>query len=305
MAIKYGCAPSCWGVDDVNNPHLPKWTTVLDEAQQSGFKGIELGPYGYMPLDVEVTGKALRDRGLTLTAGTIFDNLKDPNNHDNLVDQAHQICSFIRQLPEPDMLEGQRFRHPVMTVMDFGNPERSLSAGHPDRAPRLNDRDWELMMKNIQDVCDVANSYGIRPVIHPHAGGYIEFEDEIDRFVASMDYKDCGLVLDTGHIYYAGGEPCEVLVRHQKWLDYVHFKDVNQAVYEDVLTREIDFFDACAEGAMCPIGKGALDYPKIRQTLEDIGYSGWVTIEQEKDPRNVSTSLADVKQSYDFVSKLS
>ena len=35
MAIKYGCAPSCWGVDDVNNPHLPKWTTVLDEQEKN------------------------------------------------------------------------------------------------------------------------------------------------------------------------------------------------------------------------------------------------------------------------------
>lgn len=304
MAIKYGCAPSCWGVDDVNNPNLPKWTTVLDEAKESGFKGIELGPYGYITLDVPVMREAFQSRGLTLTAGTIFDNLVAASNYDNLMDQAHKICDFIRQMPEPDMLPGQKFRAPVLTIMDYFNKERSFSAGHPDRAPRLSQEDWDRTMKTIRDICKIAKSYGIRPVIHPHAGGYIEFEDEIERFVQSVPYEECGLVLDTGHIYYAGGDPATVLRRYKDRLDYVHFKDVNQAVYDEVMKIEIDFFDACAKGAMCPIGKGALNYPEIRRTLDEIGYSGWVTIEQEKDPINVASSLEDVKSSFEYVSKL-
>ena len=50
--ITITCAPCCWGVDDVKNPHLPPWERVLDEAAEAGFGGLELGPYGYMPLDV-------------------------------------------------------------------------------------------------------------------------------------------------------------------------------------------------------------------------------------------------------------
>ena len=57
--ITITCAPCCWGVDDVSNPHLPPWERVLDEAAQAGFGGLELGPYGYMPLDVDRVGAAL------------------------------------------------------------------------------------------------------------------------------------------------------------------------------------------------------------------------------------------------------
>ncbi|MEY4753720.1 MAG: hypothetical protein RJA44_1395, partial [Pseudomonadota bacterium] len=32
MSFQIGCAPCCWGVDDVNNPHLPPWQRVLSEA---------------------------------------------------------------------------------------------------------------------------------------------------------------------------------------------------------------------------------------------------------------------------------
>ena len=47
--ITVTCAPCCWGVDDVKNPHLPPWERVLDEAVAAGFGGLELGPYGYSP----------------------------------------------------------------------------------------------------------------------------------------------------------------------------------------------------------------------------------------------------------------
>ena len=89
----------------------------------------------------------------------------------------------------------------------------------------------------------------------------------------------------------------EWLKKYADRLDYVHFKDVDEKVYREVLGEHIRFFEGCGKGAMCPIGKGALDYPEIKQTLEDIQYSGYITVEQERDPRNSDTSLRDVKAS--------
>jgi inosose dehydratase len=44
LPVTITCAPCCWGVDDVSNPHLPHWESVLDEAAEAGFGGLELGP---------------------------------------------------------------------------------------------------------------------------------------------------------------------------------------------------------------------------------------------------------------------
>ena len=52
---------------------------------------------------------------------------------------------------------------------------------------------------------------------------------------------------------------------------------------------------------MGPVGTGALDYPAIKTALEEIGYSGYITIEQERDPRNQETSLRDIKASVDYL----
>ena len=245
--ITVTCAPCCWGVDDVSNPHLPPWERVLDEAAQAGFGGLELGPYGYMPLDSARVGAALEARGLRIVAGTIFDDLVNPGNRENLLRQTDEICALITALPRPETHSGQRFQAPYLTVMDWGHDERDYAAGHSDRAPRLDADSWAGMVANIRAIAELARDrHGVRAVIHPHAGGYIEFEDELDRIANDVPSETAGLCLDTGHLDYAGMDPVETLRRYADRTDYIHFKDIDAAKYADVMSRRIRFFDACA-----------------------------------------------------------
>ncbi|MDC7699663.1 sugar phosphate isomerase/epimerase family protein [Vogesella indigofera] len=304
MSIKIASAPCCWGVDDVNNPHLPPWQRVLDEAAQAGYKGIELGPYGYIPLDVELVGNALHRHRLHIVAGTIFDDLVAAANLDNLLQQTRDICRLITRLPRPPQADGQHFAAPYLVVMDWGHPERDFQAGHSERAPRLSQQDWQRMVAHIRQIAAVAQAeFGVRTVIHPHAGGYIEFADEILQILADIPYAEAGLCLDTGHLYYSGMDPVQWLHQHASRLDYIHFKDIDLDVYQRVMQQHIAFFDACAQGVMCPIGKGVIDYPAIRRLLDDIGYHGYITIEQERDPRNADSSLRDVTASLQYLQR--
>ena len=295
-------APCCWGVDDVSNPHLPDWTQVLQEASAAGYQGLELGPYGYMPLDVERTGRELELNGLRIVAGTIFDDLVAPSNAASLLRQTHEICALLRELPRLPTEPGQRFAAPYLVVMDWGHDERDYAAGHGDRAPRLSPEAWSTMVGHIRQIAELSwREYGIRTVIHPHAGGYIEFADEVEQILRDIPHEIAGLCLDTGHTYYSGMDPVEWLRKHADRLDYVHFKDIDRQVFDQVMAKEIRFFEACAEGVMCPIGRGVLDYDGIRRTLDEIGYQGYITVEQERDPRNSGSVLADVKASRDFL----
>ena len=303
MSMNICGAPCCWGVDDPKNPYLPPWQRVLSEAAQAGYSAIELGPYGYLPIDVEAVSAELNKNGLAIVAGTIFHDLLDPENQESVLNAVDDICKLITdpKLPKLPMYEGQKFPTPYMTVMDWGHDERDYAAGHSDRSPRLNDEEWAAFMSNVRAVCERANKWGVRPVIHPHAGGYIEFSDEIEKVVRDIPYEVAGLCLDTGHLYYSDMDPVEYLTKYADRLDYVHFKDVDEKVYREVLGEHIRFFEGCGKGSMCPIGTGSLDYPAIRKCLKDIGYSGYITIEQERDPRNSDTSLRDVKESVDYL----
>ena len=301
MEIQICGAPCCWGVDDPKNPYLPPWTRVLSEAGQAGYRAIELGPYGYLPLDLETVTNEMNKNGLAMVAGTIFEDLVDINHRPYLMEETDNICSLITTLPQLPTLDKQKFPAPFLVVIDWGHDERDYNAGHPDRAPRLSQEDWDTMMETIRMIAERAKKYGVRTVIHPHAGGYIEFEDEIRKVVEDIPYETAGLCLDTGHLYYSKMDPVSFLREFADRTDYVHFKDIDKEVYEKVLGMHIRFFEGCGIGSMCPIGRGCLDYPAIRNCLEEIGYGGYITIEQERDPRNVDGSLEDVKSSVDYL----
>jgi inosose dehydratase len=295
-------APCCWGVDDVNNPHLPRWEKVLDEAKAAGFGGLELGPYGYLPLDLELVSEALNKRGLKIVAGTIFDDLVNPGNRESLLRQTDEICALITKLPKPETHPGQRFEAPYLTVMDWGHDERDYAAGHSDRAPRLDAEAWAGIIGNVRAIAELArDKYGVRATIHPHAGGYIEFADELARVVEDISADIAGLCLDTGHMDYSGMDPVATLRRYWDRVDYIHFKDIDDAVYGQIMRERIRFFGACDKGVMCPIGHGRIDYAAVRALLTELGYGGYITIEQERDPRNTTGILEDLAASRSFL----
>lgn len=301
LPITIATAPCCWGVDDIRNPDLPPWEQVFDEVAAAGYGGLELGPYGYVPLDPVRVGEVLSRRGLTIVAGTIFDDLVAPVNRATLLRQVDEICGLLDLLPKDPPASGQRFATPYLTVMDWGHDERDFAAGHSDRAPRLSNEAWAGMIANITAVAERAGAHGVRAVIHPHAGGYIEFADEVARLAADVPQSVAGLCVDTGHAWYAGMDPVETLERYAERLDYIHFKDIDPAAFEDIMGRRIRFFEACAAGVMCPIGRGVIDYPAICDLLARLDYAGVITVEQERDPRNAGGSLADVKASRDYL----
>ncbi|MTD28165.1 TIM barrel protein [Erwinia sorbitola] len=301
MTIHIANAPCSWGVDDPKNPYLPPYEKVLKEAAQAGYNSIELGPWTYLPTDAALLTEKLKQHGLTIVAGTIFDDLVSEANFPAMIELTHNLCRNLSQVPTATPTHGDNFPAPYLVIIDFGNADRARLAGQYHQAERLSDHDWQRMISHITEISRIAKEYGVRPVIHPHAGGSIEFADELEKLVQDIPHSVAGLCLDTGHLYYAGMDPIPALAHYFDRIDYLHFKDVNDAVFRNVIARELDFFTACAEGVMCPIGKGAIDYPAVRAFLAERNYQGWITIEQERDPRNADGSLHDVTESLRYL----
>ncbi|GLO63864.1 hypothetical protein MACH09_43720 [Vibrio sp. MACH09] len=290
MSYSIACAPCCWGVESPDNPHNPIWKTVLDETKEAGYNGLELGPYGYLPLDADMIETELYGRALTVCAGTIFEPLSVTEKQAVILQKTETLCRLLKAIKADKLV-----------VIDCVNEIRSHYAGRSEQAPRLNEECWNVMMDTIKQICTIAEKYEVRPVLHPHAGGYIEYKDELDKALAQLSHEDIGLCLDTGHLYYAGMNPEQSLMHYAKRLEYVHFKDINQQVLTQVINNQVGFWQACSQGIMCPIGEGAVDYDKVQQALLDIDYQGWITIEQERDPRNSDTTLRDIMRSRQFL----
>lgn len=290
MSYLIACAPCCWGVESADNPYNPDWKQVLHESSRAGFVGLELGPYGFMPLDAGVVNTALFLKKLEICAGTIFEPLSDLGSQVDILNKTKILCKLLQKIGANKLV-----------VIDCVNYLRSQFAGLSDLAPRLEKIKWSVMMDTIRQISDIAREFDIRAVVHPHAGGYIEYEDEVDAMLVELTHDEVGLCLDTGHLYYAGMDPAKSLKQYADRLDYVHFKDINSTVLQSVIESRVGFWQACTDGVMCPIGEGVIDYAAVQQVLKEIGYTGWITIEQERDPRNFSTTLPDIKRSRKYL----
>ena len=102
-------------------------------------------------------------------------------------------------------------------------------------------------------------------------------------------------------LFYAGDDPVKCLRYFSDRLAYIHFKDIALKVFQNAIKSHTGFFDACHAGVMCPIGKGCIDYPSIFKVLTEIDYTGWITIEQERDPKEHRKTLDDLRDSQTYL----
>src|SRR5437764_13222472 len=86
MPIPTANAPCSWGVEFGDDPRNPPWWKVLDDAKAAGYRGIELGPIGFMPENPAILGPALAERGLSLVGGVVFRPFHDPGRWDEVKD---------------------------------------------------------------------------------------------------------------------------------------------------------------------------------------------------------------------------
>jgi inosose dehydratase len=115
-------------------------------------------------------------------------------------------------------------------------------------------------------------------------GTVVETEPEIDRLMR-VTGPAVGLLLDTGHLTYAGGDVLGVARRHAPRIVHVHCKDVRPAVLTEARRRDQSFLDAVVEGVFTVPGDGCVDYKALLAVLRDSGYSGWLVVEAEQDPK--------------------
>jgi inosose dehydratase len=264
--------PVSWGVDFAGDPANPPSRVVLDGIAAAGLRRLELGPAGYLP-----PGRAeLERRGLSAVGTFVF-------------------ADFHRAAPELDdataaaldAVNGAGGR--LLVLIDRPSPARATTAGRPEQAPRLDGTAWRGLVDRLRRAAAQASARGVRAVVHPHAGGYVEFPDEIDRLLA--DAPELGLCLDTGHSLYAGADPGELVRRHAARLEHLHIKDLAE------VPPGLGFWDAVAAGVFRPVGDGRLDLAALRAALADAGYDGDATVEQDRRAGTPGDPARDLRRS--------
>ena len=84
----------------------------------------------------------------------------------------------------------------------------------------------------------------------------------------------------------------------------VHFKDIDPVVKARAVAERTGFYDACAQGIFCNLGKGDVDFPAVRQVLLDAGFQGWCTVEQDCDPAGPTSPVDDARANRAYLSSI-
>jgi myo-inosose-2 dehydratase len=268
MTIRLGANPIAWSNDDM--PELGGATPLeqcLAEARQAGFAGIELG--NKFPRD-EATLRPILDRhGLALVSGWWSARLLERGVEaemraveDHLALLAAMGCGVMVFAETSGAIAGRR--------------DVALS-----RRPVLPEPEWQGFGQALSEVARRLAARGVRLAYHHHMGTVVETEGEIDRLLETTG-PELGLLLDTGHLFLAGGDPARAARRHRARINHVHCKDVRPDVLRRARAEDWSFLDAVLAGIFTVPGDGAIDFAPVLRALA--GYSGWLVVEAEQDP---------------------
>jgi inosose dehydratase len=271
MAVRLGVNPIGWTNDDLHDLGGDTPLEVcLAEAREAGYVGIELGRK--FPRRSAELRPVLARHGLALVSGWYSGGLV-----------ARPVVEEIRAVTDHlDLLADMGCR-----VMVFAEGTRSVQGdrGVPvSRRPILPEDGWSRFAEALTEVGEHLLRRGVRLAYHHHMGTVVETAEEIDRLM-SLTGPAVGLLLDTGHLTYAGADPAAVARRHASRVVHVHCKDVRRPILAEARRRDLSFLDAVLDGVFTVPGDGAVDFGAVLEELARGSYDGWLVVEAEQDPK--------------------
>lgn len=153
-------------------------------------------------------------------------------------------------------------------------------------------KDLDLFCRQVNVQARAAERFGVKIGIHNHLGAAVESQAQLETFLERC--PTAGLVLDTGHLSAAGGDPVGIVKKYASRLLVVHVKDWI------VKKPEIGLDKWQERGYFTTLGKGNIgqDNALVLRTLKSAGYDGWVFVEHDT---HLQEPLIDLKESREYL----
>lgn len=284
-----GSAPCSWGVWFPEEEHQVPYTRFLDELAETGYKWLELGPYGYLPTDPQRLAGELADRGLQVSGGTIFGALHRPAEWD-------ETLAAVRRVAELTAAAGA---HHLVLIPPLYRDEKTGDFTEP---PELTAAQWTALGKAADDLGRILlDDYDVRLVVHPHADSHIQTQPEIERFLNATDSRYANLCLDTGHVAYGGGDNLDLIRRYAERIGYVHIKQMDPVIIEQVRAENLSFSEAVSRGVAVEPPAGVPNPADIVEALSELDAELFVVVEQDLWPCEPDVPLPIAVRTRDYL----
>ncbi len=143
---------------------------------------------------------------------------------------------------------------------------------------------WDAYAERLTRFARHTLAHGVRLAYHHHMGAYVETPADVDELMARVG-DEVGLLFDSGHMTFAGGDAVAMLRKHVKRVCHVHCKDVRPDVIKLARNRNWSFLESVINGAFTVPGDGAIDFPALIAILREHGYAGLARRRGRAGPR--------------------
>ena len=289
MSVKLGIAPIAWSNDDM--PELGGDTTLeqcLSEASEAGFSGIESG--GKFPKKSTELIPLLDKYNLKLCSGWYGANLRI-NSVKEEIELIQDQLKLFQDCNAPCIVFAE------VSDSIAGDPKRPLST-----RPKMTNQEWNNYCKKISEIAKYLEDQGMPLAYHHHMGTVIETQQDTERLLENTS-NQVKLILDTGHMLFAGGNSIEVANNFRERIIHVHCKDIRKKVLEKSLEEDFSFRQAFLDGAFTVPGDGSIDYEPLLTFLKKSNYNGWLVVEAEQDPAKANP-LEYARIGYNYLSNV-
>ncbi len=294
--IRVGNAPVSWGIYEFEGSETKyPYTRVLDEIAETGYAGLELGPWGYLPTDPAVLRPELEKHHLQLLSSYVPVKLVDADAH--AAGEAHAL--------KVGHLLAAMGAQVIVLADDNGSvPELVKHAGQR-KGSILSSEQWDVFAAGVNRIArKVHDELDLKTVFHHHCAGYVETPEEVHELMRRADADLVGLCLDTGHWHYAGGDAVQCIKQYGERVRYLHLKDCDPGIRELCIKEKLNYFEATQAGVFCELGEGGVDFPGVLAEMDKLGYNGWAIVEQDVLTDDLEAPRRSARRNREYLRKL-
>ncbi len=150
-------------------------------------------------------------------------------------------------------------------------------------------RTFDVYLRQMDYMTKAAAAYGVKIAVHNHLGSLVETQEQVETLLQAC--PDTCLLLDTGHLAVAGGDPAYIAEKYYDRIAAYHLKGWQTSATPDA--------DAWQErGYFCGLGQGdfRVDNETVFKNALRRGFDGWVFIEHDTHKRDPLLDLAESRE---------
>jgi inosose dehydratase len=268
-----GITPTVWTNDDL--PTLGddiSFEQCISEMALAGFQGCSVG-HKY-PRDPKVLKPALELRGLRVSEPWASTYFTVAGMEERTFNSFREQMAFIKAMGGSEIV-----------VAELGNAVHQQPISLLPNKPVMTQEQWSRLSTGLNRLGKVANDGGMRLCYHHHMGTVVQTRAEVDRLLEMTEPGLVNLLLDTGHLHWAGDDPLALARDHAKRIKHVHLTDIRDKVKDQAAKNNWSFLEAVMEGVFTVPGDGDIDFKPILESLSSSGFEGWLVVEAEQDAK--------------------